>query len=85
MMAVGVQQSGSVGAQTPQSRHHPEHDRAIAGEHESKVTARQQRLEPVGQLPQRRSRLAGVLGQRVIPVRAPYLMRQIPVVMDLQP
>lgn len=71
--------------QVPQSRHHPERYRAVAAEHESKVAARQQWLEPVDQLPQRRSRLAGVLGQRVIPVSAPYLMRQVPVVMDVQP
>ena len=29
--------------------------------------------------------LDGVLGQRVIPVRAPYLVRQVPVVMHLEP
>ena len=72
-------------AQAPQSRHHREHDRAVAAEHQGKVAARQQRLEPLGQLPQRRSHLAGVLGQRVIPVRAPHLMRQVSVVVDLQP
>jgi hypothetical protein len=84
-MAVDVQQSRSAGAQAPQSRHHPQRDRAVTAKYQSKVAARQQRLEPAGQLPQRCSRLAGVLGQRVIPVRAPHLMRQISVVMDLQP
>jgi hypothetical protein len=61
-MAVEVQQSGSGCPQAPQSRHHREHDRAVAAEHESKVAARQQRLKPAGQLLQRRSRLADVLG-----------------------
>ena len=84
-MPVGVQQPGSAGAQAPQSRHHREHDRAVAAQHQSNIAARQQRLEPAGQLLQRRSRLAGVLGQRVVPVRAPYLMRQVSVVVDLQP
>jgi hypothetical protein len=46
VMAVDVQQSGSAGAQAPQGGHHPEHDRAVAAEHQSKVAARQQRLEP---------------------------------------
>jgi hypothetical protein len=71
--------------QVPQSRHHPERYRAVAAENESKVAARQQWLEPVDQLPQRRSRLAGVLGQRVIPVGAPCLVRQVSVVMHLEP
>jgi len=63
-MAVDVQQSRSPGAPALQSRHHRERDRAVAAEHQSKVAARQQRLEPAGQLPQRRGRLAGALASR---------------------
>ncbi|HXJ27082.1 MAG TPA: hypothetical protein VNH17_15335, partial [Streptosporangiaceae bacterium] len=49
------------------------------------MSPRQQRAEPVRQLLHRHRRLAGVLGQRVIPVRAPCLVRQVSVVMHLEP
>jgi len=42
-------------------------------------------IRVAGQLPQRRGRLIDVLGERVIPVGAPYLMWQVPLVPDLQP
>ena len=84
-MAVDVEQSRRPGAQTPQSRRHPERDGAVPAEHQGHVAARQQRVEPVRQLLQGGSRLAGVLGPRMIPVRAPYLVRQVTVVMHLEP
>ncbi len=85
VMAVEVQQPGSADVQAPQRRHHPQHYSAIPAEHQGKVATLQQRIEPVGQLPHRRGGLVNVLGQRVIPVRTPYLMRQVPVVMNRQP
>jgi hypothetical protein len=58
---------------------------AVAAEDQRKVAARQHRPEPVGQLAERRGRLAGVLGQRVLPVGFPYLNRQVPLVTHLKP
>ena len=77
-MAIQIQQSRDTGAQLPQGRYHPKRDRAVTAEDQSKVAASQQRPEPPSQLLRRRSRLAGVLGHRVIPVRVPYLLRQVP-------
>ena len=84
-MAVGIQQPRRAGLQAPQRRHDPERDGAVAAEDQRKVAARQHRPESAGELAQRLRRLAGVLGQRVLPVRFPYLNRQVPLVTHLKP
>ena len=84
-MAVEVEQSRCPVAQALQRRHYPERDGAVPAEHQGNVAARQQRAEPVRQLLHRHRRLAGVLGQRVIPIRAPCLVRQVSIVMHLEP